>query len=165
MSAERVDGLLRAVVADLDRSSAAVVDRAEFDHYGSGFASFVEVVVTRRDGSATFAEYSTSMRTEGLSVLLCRLAPVACVCSGSWRSVDADGNSAASMVSVRSVSTLPVEGWEAVGADVANVLARHDIAVLGPGILAAAIDPQINVDTILAEPPFTVFDAWFHWRD
>lgn len=50
--AASVEGFLRRVVADLDRMPALRVHHAEFGNYGSGYASYVDVFVTRRDGSA-----------------------------------------------------------------------------------------------------------------
>jgi hypothetical protein len=55
MTTDAVDGpLLRAVVAALDSRAEIMVEHAEFRHYGSGYASFVDVLITCRDGSQRF---------------------------------------------------------------------------------------------------------------
>uniref|UniRef100_UPI00197E7E3F hypothetical protein n=1 Tax=Thermoactinospora rubra TaxID=1088767 RepID=UPI00197E7E3F len=46
-----VEGFLKWVVADLDRMPSLSVHHAEFRHYGSGYASYVHVFLTKRDGS------------------------------------------------------------------------------------------------------------------
>ena len=45
------------------------------------------------------------------------------------------------------------------------VLTRHGIERLPPAVLTARIDPNLVIDTNFGDPPFTVFDAWFHWWD
>ncbi|MGP4105212.1 hypothetical protein [Nonomuraea sp. KM90] len=54
--ATSVDGFLRRVVADLDRMPTLSVHHAEFWHYGSGYASYVDVFITKRDGSMRRSE-------------------------------------------------------------------------------------------------------------
>jgi hypothetical protein len=80
-----VEGFLRRVVADLNRPPALVVEHAEFDRYGSGYASFVDVLLTRRDGSLRRTENGRT-EVEGVSLALCRLAPVAVLMKDGWRS-------------------------------------------------------------------------------
>ncbi|WP_169983229.1 hypothetical protein [Microbispora sp. H10836] len=45
---EAAEGYLRRVVADLNRVPELVVEHAEFGHYGSGYASFVDADPARR---------------------------------------------------------------------------------------------------------------------
>lgn len=46
---EKVEGFLKSVVADLARSRLVEIE-AEFGHYGSGYASYVDVLASRKDG-------------------------------------------------------------------------------------------------------------------
>ncbi|XVQ83029.1 hypothetical protein ACQP2K_29870 [Microbispora siamensis] len=84
--AEALEGYLRQVVADLDRVPGLVVEHAEFEHYGSGYASFVDVFLTRRDGSTRRVDPDGYTTVAGFSVELCRLAPIACILSPDKRS-------------------------------------------------------------------------------
>lgn len=159
-----VEGYLRRVVAALGRAPAIVVESADFDHYGSGYASFVDVFVTSRDGSRR-GEDERFRHVDGLTVCLSRLAPFAALCEPEQHTRGRDGLSgSSSLPSLARATTPDVPGWECEGADVEAVLADHGIGLLTPKTLARPIRPM--VETVLTDrPPYTVFDAWFHWMD
>ncbi|WP_307849384.1 hypothetical protein [Qaidamihabitans albus] len=163
-SAEAVEGLLRWVVADLDRCPSVVVERSEFDMYGSGYASFVDVLLTWRDGSARVADDNMT-RVRGLAVGLCRLAPIAAL----FADVDiafCATSGASYLPSLETAASNPVTGWEDACRDIVQVLDRHGILLLDRETLSTSIDPALTVETVLTDrPPYTIFDAWFHWMD
>ncbi|MEO6089046.1 MAG: hypothetical protein ABIQ18_38625 [Umezawaea sp.] len=151
-----VTAFLRLVVADLHRTSAVVVEHAEFGHYGSGTASFVEVSFTSRDGSRRRGDEVTV-----LSLCLSRLAPFAALLTPTVRTATSHD-----LPHLDRAATPPVPGWERECAAVVQVLDRHDLALLQPRVLAQPISGDIRIDTFLADrPPYAVFDAWFHWND
>lgn len=166
--ANAVDGMLKRIVADLDRAAAIVVEHAEFDHYGSGYASFVDVSLTSRDGSRRRVhDHYTEVAC--LPVCLCRLAPLATLHRPGTRGRSRDGTRGHSyMPDLSTATAVPVAGWEQECRQAAGILERHGIELLSPDVLARPIDPAVRVETNLAlgdPPPFTVFDAWFYWND
>ncbi|QWF77610.1 hypothetical protein [Amycolatopsis sp. CA-230715] len=162
--ARLVEGYLRRVAAALGRAPSIVVDSADFDHYGSGYASFADVFVTSRDGSRR-GEDERHRWVDGLTVCLSRLAPFAVLCAPELYTRSQDGLSgSSSLPSLESVVYPDLPGWEAECADVAAVLAEHGIRLLTPKVLGRPI--RQAVETVLTDrPPYTVFDAWFHWMD
>ncbi|WP_030455468.1 hypothetical protein [Herbidospora cretacea] len=164
--AEAVEGYLRQVVADLNRVRGLVVEHAEFAHYGSGYASFVVVFLTRRDGSARRVDPDGRETVHGLSVALCRLAPIACILSPGERSHHPDGHGHHSMPWLDAVTDMPIPGWEEGCAQVSRVLERHGIALVGPRLLSRPALPHVKIDTNLGDGPRnSIFDVWFHWLD
>ncbi|EIE99879.1 hypothetical protein SacglDRAFT_03011 [Saccharomonospora glauca K62] len=159
-----VEKFLRWVVADLGRCSSVVVEHAEFGMYGSGYASYVDVFLSWRDGSGRVME---GERTEirGFALALCRLAPVAALFGDVGISRSANGSSSRYLPTLELVRDNPVPGWEKACREVTGVLDRHGITVLDSTVLHTPVDPTISVETNLAAPPYTVFDAWFHWMD
>lgn len=164
--AEAVEGYLRQVVADLNRVLGLVVEHAEFGHYGSGYASFVDVFLTWRDGSARRVDPDGYTTVEGLSVALCRLAPIACILSPGERSHHPDGHGCHSMPWLDAVTDTPIPRWEEGCEQISQVLDRHGIAVVGPHLLSRPALPHLKIDTNLGGGPhYSIFDVWFHWMD
>jgi hypothetical protein len=60
------DERLHEIVMELDRMRELTVFAAEFGHYGTGFASFVEVKLTRRDASLVVRR-GDGVETRGLA--------------------------------------------------------------------------------------------------
>ncbi|GGO14455.1 hypothetical protein [Microbispora bryophytorum] len=160
------EGYLRRVVANLNRVPELVVEHAEFGHYGSGYASFVDVFLTRRNGSARRVDLDGHTTVQGLSVALCRLAPIACVLSPDERSHHPDGHGYHSMPCLNAVTEMPIPGWEKGCEQIFQVLDRHRIALVGPRLLSRPALPHLRIDTNLDDgPPHSIFDVWFHWMD
>ncbi|GAA4588579.1 hypothetical protein GCM10023194_40630 [Planotetraspora phitsanulokensis] len=163
---EAVEGHLREVVADLNRIPELVVEHAEFRHYGSGYASNVDVFLTKRDGSTRRVEPDGYITVEGITVVLCRLAPIACVLSPGERSHHPDGRGAWSLPWLSDVREMPIPGWERGSEQISHVLDRHRIALIGPDLLSRRALPGLKIDTNLGDgPPHSIFDVWFHWAD
>ncbi|WP_204287170.1 hypothetical protein [Microbispora amethystogenes] len=164
--AEAVEGHLHRVVAALNRVPALVVEHAEFEHYGSGYASFVDVLLTRRDGSARRVDADGYTTTEGFSVVLCRLARIACILSPAERSHHPDGRGYYSLPWLDAVTEIPIPGWEKGCEQISQVLERYRITLVGPHILSRPALPHLKIDTNLGDGPhYSIFDVWFHWMD
>ncbi|MGQ0467519.1 MAG: hypothetical protein ACT4QG_19650 [Sporichthyaceae bacterium] len=165
------DDFLRGVVDQLHARPSIVVAHSEFGHYGSGYASFVECVVTLRDGSARTpgtknSPWGPSLKTEGFTVLLSRLAPVAALAGPTMRFEANDGNgSSQDLPHASSAAEDFGPRWEVPVLEVRAVLESHGIVLLPLAVLCAPLPPALHVETNLGEPPYTVFDAWFHWMD
>ncbi|MEV5493857.1 hypothetical protein AB0M50_00490 [Nonomuraea fuscirosea] len=162
--AASVEGFLRRVVADLDRMPALRVHHAEFGNYGSGYASYVDVFVTRRDGSACRSANGWT-EVEGLPLALCRLAPVAVLFTPGSQSSGPDGAGSRGLPQLPLVADDAPPGWAAEYRQIRQVLDRHDLGLLDARLLGLPLERGLQVDTVLGDPPYTVFDAWFHWAD
>lgn len=165
--APAVEGFLHLVAAELDRLPGVVVAHRVFDNYGSGFASFVELFLTRRDGGARRLTGEWE-ETDGFGLCLCRLAPVAVLLSPTTHSRGPNSTGGGDLPTLARVTSAPVTGWVTESEQVAGVLATHGVRLLDQVSLAVTIDPAIRIDSNLAavrRPPYELFDAWFHWRD
>ncbi|MEU7744961.1 hypothetical protein [Nonomuraea sp. NPDC049158] len=56
-------------------------------------------------------------------------------------------------------------GWEEEFRQIGQALDRHDVALLGSQVLSLPLEAGLRVETNLGSPPYSVFDAWFHWMD
>ena len=74
-SLEAVEDYVRETVATLSRSSLITVE-ANFDSYGCGYASFIEVFCYKSDGSST-KPFGIGKSITGIVYCLSRHAPIA----------------------------------------------------------------------------------------
>ena len=166
LSQAAVEGHLKQITAAIGRLPEVVVEDADFNHYGSGYASFTHLLVTARDGFLRRGRTDGGVEVEGMSLLLCRLAPLACLVSSSFRSRSRHGSSSRSMPSRDAVVRPLSPGWQqAAHRQIAEVLTAHGFSLLKPQTLSREINRDVRIDTNLGDPPYTVFDAWFHWMD
>jgi hypothetical protein len=140
------------------------VHHAEFRHYGSGYASYVDVFITKRDGSMRRSENGWT-NVEGLPLALCRLAPLAALFNPDIQSSGPGGAGSRGMPELSLVTDTAFPGWEEEHRQIRQVLDRHDIALLDSQVLSLPIETELRVETVLGSAPYSVFDAWFHWMD
>lgn len=162
--ATSVEGFLRWIVADLDRMPTLSVHHAEFRHYGSGYASYVDVFITKRDGSMRRSENGWT-NVEGLPLALCRLAPLAALFNPDVQSSGPGGAGSRGLPDLSLVTDAALPGWEEEFRQIGQALDRHDIALLDSQVLSLPVKAELRVETVLGSPPYSVFDAWFHWMD
>ena len=149
--------VVQAVAAELQ-----VEFRAEFGHYGSGYASFVDAWFFRRERS--FRRSVSADHFTGLVVLLSRLAPVCCFLEGekSWAP---NGSSSSYLPSFEGVDTLTTDAVATLSHRVEEWLGRQGYVRLRKAELDKLLPQGVAVPTILTDGPYREFDALFHWED
>ncbi|MGI5205143.1 hypothetical protein ACQEU6_26640 [Spirillospora sp. CA-108201] len=159
-----VDRFLRRRVAELNRLPLVVVEYAELDHYGSGYASYVDVFATKRDGSTRQDDEDGGVSVECLNVLLCRLAPIACLLQpdSRWQTPD---SSCSISPNIDRVIAAPDQSWTDEFHQIRDLLDQRGISLIGPDLLTRSLPEGLEVRSNLANSTQTIFDAWFHWLD
>ena len=167
MDAAAVDKLLHGVVAALESRHEITVERAEFGHYDSGFASYVDVLVTRRDGSLRTVGADGSVRVRGITLLLCRLAPIAALLRDGGRSSGPGGRGTHSLPERALLADGQIDGWQEACQAITTVLDRFGIVIPESYVLRAPALDGLKIDTNLADrrEGYVLFDVWFHWED
>lgn len=156
-----IESELRGAVSSL-LSALDLQCRAVFDHYGSGYASFVDAWFFRDDPSFGHRDGPRHEYT-GLAVLLCRLAPVFCLMEGSksW-----DGKSRSSYLpAFECVDDLRTEAVRALAPQIERELVSRGYVRLRREALEELLPGELRIPTILSDGPFRKFDALFHWED
>ncbi|MFK8104666.1 MAG: hypothetical protein AB8G15_19230 [Saprospiraceae bacterium] len=167
---EEVDSYLKRVVGRLkDIKAISVV--ADFDHYGSGFSSYVPLNLSKRDQSDVEITEKGAERTEktnGLILYLCRLAPIAIYGEGTWWNtfkMEKWQSGSASFLTSEVIETTPVTDWSAALVQINAILNQFGIRTLTQATVNQKLDFKINIPTILSDPPYKVFDCFFYWED
>ena len=159
--AHAVDVELRALVARLELQ-CELLSQCEFDHYGSGYASFVDAWFYRAD--QTFGTSTRGLqKCAGLCVIFCRHAPCFALLEGTktW------GEKAASsyLPSLDAVDQFATDAVRTLAGEITNVLADMGFTRLARAQLGSKLEDVFHIQTNLSDPPFSTFDALFQWMD
>ena len=157
-----VDDFFRRLLAEAERVGRLRVE-AEFRHYGSGYASYVDVFAYPADDS-TRIESAVDHHYKGLVVLLSRLSPYYCMGYGEkgWK---ADRSGFSYLPSFNMLRDLDDPRLDGAVQAFRDVLSSNGMRELTKADMAGLLPADVRVPTILADPPFRVFDAIFHWED
>ena len=159
-SDNKIKGHIKATLHDLEQSKNIVIETE--DSYGSGYASFVDVFCYKSNGRSSQVKSGT-IYIDGIAVYLCKLAPVA-VMGTMGKSRSSSGGSFG-FLSAEDLNTFPPGDWLEIEAEIRKKLETHGFAILGPRELKKPLSFIAEIETNLGDPPFKIFDAFFHWMD
>ncbi|MCI2256171.1 hypothetical protein L2D08_17625 [Domibacillus sp. PGB-M46] len=179
-SKEEVERNIHRLFDQLNESDQFICD-GEFNHYGSGYASFVEFFCVKKDGSAVLSESYhekdsvTSLDLEGVVVYVSRLAPLAVFGMDNRLKYiqEEDGEklemySGTSYLGVDKINHVP-EKFEHVVEEIRNRLFEAGYLIGDQTYLKQPLPFKAAIPTILTMPDFgeeyTIFDAIFYWSD
>lgn len=160
---EAVSGFYKMVCADICRATG-VLSRNEWDHYGSGYASYID---------AWFYKTSPEFNVEkplcygnehkGLVVLLSRLSPffVFMEAEKSWHTQGGSGYLPESEM----IDRLPTKAIAALADQVQPILESYGLIRAPREALTQPLPPTLRVPTVLTDRAFLLFDALFYWED
>lgn len=158
-----IDDYLKGACAAIARATRAK-SRIEWEHYGSGYASFVD---------AWFYEATPEFNVKrptgfdeeyvGLVVLLSRLSPYFVFMEGEkhWRSHER----ASYLPEFDRLDNLENKGVRRLAEEVQAVLDRYGLVRATRVELSDPLPSGTHVPTILSQRGFTQFDALFYWED
>ena len=157
---EEVRRFYEELVRQIEREQG-LRSRVEWNHYGSGYASFVEAWFYPADDRARLPGREEGHA--GLAVLLSRLSRYF-VLGQDEKTWSADGGSAG-LPNFSAVDDITHPAILPFVAPVTALLTAAGLQRLHRQNLAAALPETLQVPTILTDLPFRQFDALFHWED
>lgn len=154
-----VENHLKDVVAVLRRENR-MIDKTEYWHYGSGYASFIDCWLSREVEEFKAGKGHCYW---GLVILFSRLSNYYVIGQGtkSWSSE----SSASYLPSIDMVDNIECGFLEELARSVCKTLDDRDFARLSKAQLSGILSKDIKVSTILSDPPWCAFDALFYWED
>ena len=158
---ESVDRHLKELVAALQRSDLIGLE-ADFDHYGSGYSSYVHAFAWLSDRSG-HVERRDGTDIAGLHLYLCRRGPFAAWGPGS-KSRNKDGSGAGGFLEWEEVGVLPAGRWKEAIAEIERKLRECGLRTVTKMEVETPLPGDIKVASLF-DPPYRVFDAVFHWID
>jgi hypothetical protein len=169
-SIAKTENYIRKIVARLASISTLLVD-ANFTNYGSGFASYVELRISKRDGSdsTTLAQNQrVTYETNGLVLYVSKLTPYWFYGSSSWtKTYEKDHLVGGGFVFLEASSQANIDqvGWQHESQLIEAVLQEFRYSLLTPTELMQPAPADISIPTVLADKPYNVFDCFFYWQD
>ena len=157
-----IEAHLQKMVAAFEQSKFTAVE-ADFNSFGCGYASFVELFCFKKDGSFTRRFLGSGQEMTGIVVYVSRLAPVA-TWGAERRTRHARGGSS-TLLSYDTLDTMPDGDWKAVWEEVQAMLTQHGIELASGSQLNTLLPFLAVLETNLGEPPYRLFDLLFHWYD
>jgi len=177
---EQIEAYIQSLFERFKQSKLIQCD-AEFDHYGSGYASFVEFFCYKKDGSSILNEGYikeddiTTFQMEGISVYVSRLAPVAVLGwderekwikhKGERRKESFNGFSHLSPESLEKIPST----YEKLLQEIKQTLSEAGFTLLKRAQVEKPLPFEADIPTSLTLPDFgeeyKVFDAIFYWSD
>lgn len=167
---EKSDNYLKQIVSSLKDIKSIELD-ADFNHYGSGFSSYVHIYLSKRDQSDVKISINGKLsthETNGLMIYLCRLAPFAVYSEGKWIKTYRDEkwqSGSSHYIEPEEIGTTPRIDWKHELIEINKVLDQFGMTFLAREELDIEIDFDITIPTILSDPPYKVFDCLFYWED
>lgn len=151
----------------------------EFDHYGSGYSSYIDVSCWLKDQSSVIERvhnkdgFSEITEMNRLSIYISRLAPVAIMGKSFgiqyiWDETNSNEvNIGGSPLSLRDISTEPDDFMADEVKEVTRYLKESGYTFLDKEYLEQPLNFQTVINTIFTTPQegYKVFDALFYWLD
>lgn len=159
--------------------SKTIQCEAIFDHYGSGYASYVDFFCYKKDGSSKVDERYiekdslTSIQLEGLVIYVSRLAPVAIIGKDirhkaiiNTEEIQDEFFSGMSMISrPQEVMNEPPSFIAEEFREIKQKLADAGYRILEKEYLSQSLPFKTKIQTFTKPNQYTVFDAFFYWMD
>jgi hypothetical protein len=144
---------------------------ADFKSYGSGYASYVPVKISKRDKSDRKITVDGDKRTEdvqGILLYICKRSPnwfYGGMCwTENYQSDQYTGGSEGFLIPDR-IAELDLTQWQDRLIEIEQIICEFRYCLIDRGSLAQSLWFKIDIPTILGESPYTVFDCFFYWED
>jgi len=158
-----IDSFLKNICAEINQITGTD-SKIEWNHYGSGYSSFVDAWFYRpiNEFSVPIDGFNGESYL-GLVVLLCRLSPHFVLMEGgkTWHS---KGGSSY-LPSYGDVDLFASSAVSGLASEIQPVLEQYGLQRLSSRDLGTLLAPDVQVPTIMTDPPFRTFDAMFYWED
>jgi hypothetical protein len=154
-----IDRHLRRAVETLQRDSQLECE-ADFDHYGSGYASYVDVFCRMLAEPATSNATAEAVSVDGLGVYLSRLTPFAIY--GRVQRSALSGGSFMSHIGLDHLYSVP-PNWEGEAAKVRQILEEQGFEFPSREELVKPLGFDADIPTVFDDRH--VYGALFYWED
>jgi hypothetical protein len=148
-----------------------IVVLPDYQAYGSGFASYINVKVSKKDRSDVRV-IKDGKRTiddhDGLLLYISLLSPHWYFGKGSWWDNYSDGSykgGGGSFLTSRSIREFNKPLWENDVMRIVALFTEFGYELLSENEVEKSLWFDTKIETNLSDAPFTVFDCFFHWED
>lgn len=167
---QKVKRYVKGMLGRLSDNKRLVVE-ADYSSYGSGFASYINVKISKKDKSDSQFQKKgnkTEVNTEGLLLYVSLLAPYWYFGGVKWFSsylgTDFQGGTMP-FLTPRDIRQYNAARWEEEVEHITRLFEEYRYTLLTEQEVEQALDFNVEIKSNLGEKPYTVFDCLFHWED
>ena len=147
-----IKSFLQDVIRDLVQSELIDLQVGSDD---GAYASFWNVFCYKKNSTSTY--------TRGITLYLCELEPV--VVMGSTGGKRGKNQSGLFDLRPENLNIFPQGDWTEVVIELKYKLEKHGFILLDPEFVKQPMPFEVKIRTILKQPPYQIFDAFFHSED
>ncbi|SHI95572.1 hypothetical protein SAMN02745163_01103 [Clostridium cavendishii DSM 21758] len=146
---------IKSIVADLKKSNLIKVE-ADFNSYGSGYSSYVDIFCYKTDGSSILKR-DNIICINGVTIYISKLAPLAIY--GSSKKIRRSKGGSYDFLDINSINKIPSGDWDGVICLLKDKLNKYGIELLEKKELARSIDFEVQIPTISKNPNFNLVNS------
>jgi hypothetical protein len=161
-----IKGMLGALS---DKKSIIVLP--DYNSYGSGFASYINVKISKKDKSdvtITKDKNKTTEEHDGLLLYISLVAPYWVYGKSVWWDNYSDGSyigGGGSFLESHRLSNSNAVLWQSEIDYITSLFDEYQIRLLTQQEANTQLDFDVEIKSNLAEKQLTVFDCFYHWED
>ncbi|MFD1607068.1 hypothetical protein [Oceanobacillus luteolus] len=169
---QEIEAHIRRLFYHLKRIPNLIIE-AEWDHFGSGYASFVELYCYRKEDVTVLEEWRDiqEIQINGMIINVCRLAPVVIMGederSRKYRKSTGEVLSGGSGTLLDGLHRLQLtEKFKCLEQQIIQTLEEFDYQVLDQKVAELPLDFRTSIATLYRDSrEYKVMDALFYWED
>jgi hypothetical protein len=148
-----------------------IVVTPDYKAYGSGFASYINVKISKKDKSDTKYMKNGKFDTEqkdGLLLYISLLAPYWYFGKGDWWENYSDGQfrgGSSNFLMPESIQQYNQSLWKNEVEQITRLFEEYRYALLTKKEVETPLWFDVKIVSNLGDTPYTVFDCFFHWED
>lgn len=161
---------IRKIIDKIKVNHQLIVE-PDFNDYGSGFASYINVRVSKQDESDSQIiqnKNESTKNTKGILLYVSVLTPYWFYGGSEWSITTKNGefkSSFSGFLSPESINDIDKGLWAAPIRKIKEIFDLYHYTLLTREELEEPVLFDVDIQTVLADKPYTVFDCFFYWED
>lgn len=167
---DEVEKYIKLIVERLTKIDSLIIE-PDFSYYGSGFASYISIKVSKKDRSDTRITDNGNKKTEwkkGLLIYVSNLTPYWYYGNGEW-TISYDGEKriggSGGFLRPESIDNIDFNLWQNEIQEIIDIFSNYKYELLTEEELSKPLWFEVEIPTILADKPYEIFDCFFYWED
>ncbi len=166
----KVKRYIKGMLGQLSDHKRILVE-PDYEAYGSGFASYINVKISKKDKSDTIIERNgnrTVEKKDALLLYISLLSPYWYFGKGDWWNNYTNGEYSGgsnNFLTPDSINRYNKTLWSDDVEHITRLFEEFRYSLLTKKEVEQTLDFKVKITSNLGEEPYTVFDCFFHWED
>ncbi len=167
---QKVERYIKGMLGPLKDRKSFIVE-ADFENYGSGFASYINVKISKKDKSDSIITKSGNkieVSTDGILLYICSLAPFWYFGGVKWYSSYLDNKfqgGTMPFLTSQDIRKYKIEVWEDEITFIKKTFEEYQYTLLSEKEMEKPLWFDVDIKANMGQKPYSVFFCFFHWED